>query len=735
MERIELKSVELHIGDSAPLACSLPFSLVAARTAKEQAVHPFVGRQLIRTNEYAAAGCTLYATFSVQKAWQSARLALELRDVQGICRVTVNDTPLGTVGGLYDAPELDVGGAVHSGENTLCLTFEAPGVYKIGNTEVKDIAVRQISLCVYAIPSIIWVETHSRKTDIGFAQHVKAHVHGADKGTKVVATLTSDSGKMYYAGLTQGEGDVVVSDPIPWHVGTSRAPLYRLSVTLYHDDSVVDEYTQTIGLCDIRIEGESSHGRRDFRLMVNGERVFMKGCTVRRPSLFLTGGEPSAEERIARQLSELGFNTAIVPEDEPFPSEHLLSLFDGYGILVWKKLPSLPTEDDARGRFFESLRRLLLGCASHPSFAMVTAAGDASDGTLRELVREVSPSLFFMNCTETERANHTAVLWDTTEFCEGVQMEGLPVCIPPPAFMPTSSLYRFAEEDARLYGRTVEQHALGVHVPTMLLAAEEYPFPHGTEAAVYVTQRHSADVAARAAEAARRNAPNGDGILLGTLNELYPSVTSALTDAFGERRLSYYGVRHALTPTLLSAVRSGYRVSFHVHNDRPTPYVGRLVYRLCDRYNACISEGTYDVTVSAREACEVASTELSTLVFGHEADYYLYAYLYDGRTVASSVTCLFTEPRYFRYAPQAISTEVRGEGQRFEVILRAAAFMHGVFVSFGTLAVTAKDNLLDITSDMPVRIEVETEEPCTVEQLSAALTVMSVNAIDGTKYV
>lgn len=731
MERIELNTLELLIGENAPTACSLPFSLVAAVTAREQAVHPFIGRQLLRANEYAAGGCTLRTVFSVCDAWRSARLLLTLEDVLGSCRVAVNGESVGTVGGLYDAPALDVSDAVHSGENELCLFFDAPGVYMLGNTEVKDIAVRRVSLCVYTVPSIVRVETYSHRTDTSFAQHVKTYVHGADKSTKVVATLTSESGKMYYAGLTRGEGDVVVPDPTPWCVGGERASLYRLSVTLYHDDTVVDEYTQSVGLTDIRIEGESAHGRRDFRLSVNGERTFIKGCTVRRPSLFLSEGDAAAEEHLVQQLSSLGFHAAIVSEEEPFPTEQMLSLFDRYGMIVWKRLPCPPTEEALRVRFLEGVRQHLQRCVRHPSFAIVTAAGDASDSTLRDLVGVVSAKLFFMNCTETERSNHTAVLWDTTQFCEGVQLEGLSVCVPPPAFPSMTSLQRFAGEDGNLYGRTVEQHALGVHVPSMLLSAEEYPFPNGTAAAVYVTQRHSADVVASAVAAARRRVPNADGILLGSLNELYPSVTSALTDGYGERRLSYYAAKHALTPVLLTAAPSGYRVSFHVHNDRATPYTGRLLYRLLDRFNTCIAEDAYDITVAPREACEVASTELSTLVFGHETEYYLHACLDDGRAVASSATCLFTEPKYFRYAPQAIRTELRGEGRHFELRLCAEAFMQGVFVSFGTLACTVSDNLLDMTSDMPVRITVETEQNCTVEELSAALTVMSVNALDG----
>lgn len=735
MERIELRELILTCGEAPPIACKTPCSLQGVLAEAGVIAHPFVGTSLLAANERCAGGCTLRTAFTVREEHVGAQLWLCLSDVVGSARVSVNGATVFTVSSPYRLPQADISALCHVGENELCLAFDAPGERSLSEQAsspcVKDVSVGRIELCVRRTPSILYVSTDTRFSEDGTATlHVSTELFGAGESDKVVATLTSPGGSMYYAGLAHGEGDLHIADPAVFRVGTADTPLYRLSVTLYRDDTPVDEQTLTVALSDLRITGEASHGRRDMTFTVGGEPTFIKSCTYRRPSLYPSVTDTAAEETAVRALVELGFNMVRIPADEPFPSEHLLSLLDRHGILVWKRLPSLPTEPEARATFLADTREHLRRVGSHPCLAVVSAPPEEDNRLLVDTVHKVSGRLCFMTCTETARPNDTAVLWDTTEHTEGVQIESFPICTPPPSVPSPAAIARFAGEDSNLYGRTVEHHALGVDVPALLQrAAASYPFPHGGEEAAYVTERYRLDVASAAIAAARGASPIADGIHIGELADLYPSVGRGMIDAYGQRCPLYYGVRRSLSPVALFIKRTDYRVHFLVHNDRPTPYVGRLVYTLCDRDNRAISSGAFDVTVEPYALDSTLSTELSTLVFGHEDEYYLHASLDDGRVITPPCVCLFTAPKYFAYAKQDVRADIRGQGCSFEVLLRASSFVHGAYLSFGTLPVRLHDNLVDLTGDMPVRIALETQTPTTAEALSASLSVISLNRI------
>ena len=737
MQRYRLQDFTLCRGEEAPIACRVPCSAQGVLTRAGVLADPFFGHQLDAATEAVASGCRFVCTVHPTAEWLTgAPVRLTLRDVREACEVLVNGHAVGRLSRTYEIGTYDIAPLLHEGDNELCLSFAPRSTggemyYLNDGTHLPatfDPAIGFAEIEVLSGPSITHVTARPVLRDGHGHVHIQAELFGVRGKAKVVATLTARDGKMYYAGLPGGEGELYVADPSLWHMGDdSEKHVYRLSLTLYRDDEPADEYTTSLGFADLQVEGVAAHGRKDMLVSLNGERVLLKGCRYTVPALYPSETDAEKEEAWVRLMIDAGFNLLCVPSNSPFPSESLLDACDRFGVAVWRELPPAPTDAQAQAVFLDAMRRQIRRMSAHVCLLFVTASTPCISGELLSILHEEAPTVHGFACGEAARSLTCAVLTDVTD---GAELDGILVCHPPHALPTFASICDFAGEDANLYGRTVEYHTQGTDVPSVFLqAAERYAFPACREAAVYVTDRMLMDAVVTHNEKARCAYPATSGILLPDLFDLVPTASSAPVDAYGRRRAAFYGVRRALSPVLLVPERSGYRITFRVHNDRKTPYVGTLQYRIADRNNHVILSAEVPAHIDAHSVATVETADFSTRVFRHESEYYLSAWLDDGRAITSHTVCLFTEPKHFSYAPPCIRTEVTGSGGDFEIRLHASVFVHGAYLSFGDIAATTDGNLVDLTADIPVKLRVRTPRGVTADDLSHALRIVSVNHI------
>ncbi len=734
MQRYSLREMTVLRGDAPALNGCVPCSLQGILIQSADVSDPFIGRGLDAATEAASGGCHFLFALRPKREWlTSASVMLVLRDVHEVCDVLVNGQPMGRLCHVYDEGRYEIASLLHEGENEIRLIFPPRG--KLDADYLHDGTVLPVTfdpsvgfaeILVAKGPSFTDVKAISTWRDGHGYVHIKAGLADVGGTAKVVAVLTASDGKMYYAGLPDGEGDLYVADPILWRAGdAANAYMYRLSLTLYTEDEPVDVYTLSLAFADRYVEEHTSRGEKDLRFFLNGNPLLLKGCRYFAASLYPSEKDTEQEEHWVRLAVSLGCNMLRIPSNCPPPSDTLLHICDTLGVFLWWDLPPMPYGE--KETYITTMRRHARRLHAHPCLLTVTFPTEEVKESLSDIWAEEAPAVYTFACTETRRNEEIAVLTDLSDM---TQIGRMTVACPPAALPAYVSVCRMIGADDNLYGKTMAYHAKRADVPSILYhASKQYPFPCSQAAAVYAADCALADALYGYITNERLAEEAPSGLFLPALFDLYPWTSDALIDGFGQRRAAFYAVRQALTPVLLFMKRQGYRVTFRGHNDRNVPYEGMLHYTLADRQNRILQSSETPVRIEPHGVADIKTEDFSTRVFRHESEYYLSAWLDDGRVIASHSVCLFTEPKYFAYALPDITTEVTGQGGNFEVRLRSKTFVHGVCVSFQTTGAVAQDNLADLTADLPVKLRVKAPSGVTAEQLINDMHIISVNHI------
>ena len=73
-----------------------------------------------------------------------------------------------------------------------------------------------------------------------------------------------------------------INKPELWDIYTKvqKPALYKISLDLLKNDEIIDSKTFNYGLKDIRFEEEEVDSYKKFGIVLNGEKVFVKGVTL-----------------------------------------------------------------------------------------------------------------------------------------------------------------------------------------------------------------------------------------------------------------------------------------------------------------------------------------------------------------------------------------------------------------------------------------------------------------------
>jgi len=199
-----------------------------------------------------------------------------------------------------------------------------------------------------------------------------------------------------------GEEPLAVVVPVPRLWSADDPHLYRLTIRLERDGTVIDEETHRIGIRTIEVD--AAHGLR-----VNGHVVKLRGGCIHDDSGVLGAASfLAARRRQARILKAVGFN-AIRSAHQPL-SREMLQAADEVGLYVMDELTDVwdspKTQFDGSRNFADTWRAdadAMVGKAvNHPSVIMYSIGneigetaietGIARSAELSEYIRSLDPS-------------------------------------------------------------------------------------------------------------------------------------------------------------------------------------------------------------------------------------------------------------------------------------------------------------------------------------------------------
>ncbi len=325
-------------------------------------------------------------TFMVPDTLKGKRIFLRFEGVGSVATIYINGKYLTEHKGAYAAFAFEISHVVHYGaENTIIVrASNAPrkdvipvnnflfpcygGIYR----PVSMIITDQINITVtdYASPGIYIAQRQvsAEKADLV----IKAKLENKERTAKKITLQTvirDPSGKQVAQtkkmleispqGMTVATQSLTIKRPHLWN-GIKDPFLYSLTTSLVRDGQKIDAVTQPLGLRKIEL-------RAGEGLFLNGKKYNMYGVTRHQDRQgYGSALSPEQEREDMDLIREIGATTIRLAHYQQ--SEHIYSLADSMGFLVWAEIPFVNTytgeeAENAKQQMTELVRQNF----NHPS--------------------------------------------------------------------------------------------------------------------------------------------------------------------------------------------------------------------------------------------------------------------------------------------------------------------------------------------------------------------------------
>ncbi|MBO3758132.1 glycoside hydrolase family 2 protein [Ciceribacter sp. L1K22] len=206
--------------------------------------------------------------------------------------------------------------------------------------------------------------------------HLSASFQLATAASSIRLTCNGHSSVLSSNDGTHFSGCLVIPDIEPWWPHTHGRP------ALYDVQLTIDGQTHGLGLVGFRtVAVEHGSDGRDFRLVVNGERIFCRGAVWTTADLLNLSGSAETYAPWLMQAAEAGMNMIRIGGTMTYESADFFRLCDRLGILVWQDFMfanfDYPVGEEG---FADQIRReietLLLPIQGSPSLAVLCGGSE-----------------------------------------------------------------------------------------------------------------------------------------------------------------------------------------------------------------------------------------------------------------------------------------------------------------------------------------------------------------------
>lgn len=727
MVKLEIKSFSMDYEKHAGLSCTAPCSLYSVLLEHGIIDDPAKCEDISLFAKMPKSECVFTSKFEVtQHVLAMKSVILRFSGLDTVCRIELNGKELASTDSMHLVYNFEAKTKLKVGINELKLTFtpveesiEMRKAYFSFGTECSprfmDMGIfRKVELIAFNHKIITDVAVKQTHSDSAVKLDFKLKTYGYDEMSRAVATLTSPAGNSYFCGFVGGEGSITITDPnLWWPNGVGMQNLYKLHVNLYSDIEIEDTYEANIGLRTVSVKNENGNPR----LLVNGTPVFVMGGEYMSEDIILPRLSESRTRELLEKAARSNFNSILIHGSGYYPENYFYSACDELGLLVFIELPieDVITVDSPEVK--EKLKREIVENMSaidhHPSLSVIIGNERvnnlfSSEEEKNELAKEFSDSLgnnVFDSAGECNsyftRVGHTS--------------------------LPTyESITKFAAPKVRNIGSPFfECHGADKDtVSEMLLKSlDNYPYPNGMNELSYIMGLSSAELSRRDVDNVRRSKEKAFGILMQNMNDTWPAISPSAVDYYRAEKPLHYYERDFFAPVKICAVANGKRIKFTVTNDMRVDYVGVFSYQIMNNKNQAVFRDSFPIRARASSNLEVHNADVSSVVAGHENEYYILYSVSNKCNEPSKGILLFTNIKKFNLLKPNLKTEINGNGFEYTITVSSDVLTLGVELSFLGEEVYLDKNYFDITGAAPIRINLTSKRITTIEKLKRLLKV------------
>lgn len=749
MIRKEIKSFILSADGYSQISCQAPttlYSVLIENGYIKSAVENIDGELVPAC---VPASCTFVAKIDFSEAEaKKARIYLRLKRIMARYEVVFNGRSYGIVNNANSGSDFDVTDKIREGENVLEIrcteSFSRRNYVKAdGNVfegfvtapKVPDIGILEIpEILLSDSPMISDVKTEQLFESEKVNLLVKTKTLGTADDMRVVASLVSPSGKIYFGGAC--ESGVMISIPDPelwWPNGYGSPMLYKLSVTLYVGGEPRDTYESKIGLRKL----EFINDENDVPwLHVNGKRIFPRGAAYLASKTILTDVTDDYLEKSVKLAVSMNFNTLSVFDEGVCLPESFYDFCDRYGIMVWQSLSIPYVAPPAAGVFasglYDAIDDTVAQLSEHASVAVAFLAvtesnlgvmrlfPDAVDEFRSVCLKIISPILDKITNYLFE-VDFGKMLSFDERYIPVLNNDSLYTASIPSEF----TLREFLDdEEYNLLSKTAEAHTAGRGRCQDMLSKtfDEMRFPNGMSELVYSTQVAAAYAASKSIRRARCEELRARSAIFRQFNDGAYLISPAIVDHSFRAKAACYKISKAYAQTISSVLVDKKEINVYVRNDSKKNYDGKLLVALYDTNNKCWFETTKLVSVPPASSSLVVEEDLAKYLDAPES-YYLIYELFTENRITDSGTERFVPLKHFKFRDPKIKAEISGMGRSFTVKLTAASYVAAAEISFDGVEAVFDDNYVDIINTAPTVINFKVDSAISPEELQSRIVI------------
>ncbi|WP_309380906.1 beta-mannosidase [Cerasicoccus frondis] len=578
---------------------------------------------------------------------------------------------------------------------------------------------------------------------------------------------------------------VIVTKPELWQPnGHGEQPLYDLTVELWQKGELIDQRTQKIALCEIKLVQEADEWGESFKFVVNGKEIFGKGANWIPAHSFVNEGEALFDDLLDSAV-DAHMNMIRVWGGGVYELESFYEACLKRGLMVWQDFmfactpyPGDPAfckqvraEAEYQVRRLRNYANIALWCGNNEIVQLHrdTLLSDKKEARAYTKIfleilpkalekflpgadyihtSEINPHDVFGNTTNQDSGDaHFWGVWHDRQhfsayeeqqhrFFSEFGMQAFP-------HMETAATFTKSQN---IFSPEMNNHQKngGGNQIIFHYIAELYRFPKDYQATVYLSQIMQAFTLRYGIEHMRRNSPRTMGAVYWQLNDCWPVASWSSIDFGGRWKALHYAAKRFFAPALVSVKWLGREkvhgstnyvvehvdaVEIYTVFDGPQASSGELTWQVWSvSQNKVILEETKPVKLNYGKAVRRKKLDLSSEIAEHGFEDLIIRTRLTAEGYADSVntTCL-TGPKRLDFDAPKIKTKVqKSTDGAYEITLSSDRIAYQVYLNLtNAIPHRLSDNFFDLFPGETKTVTLRPLQPMNIGEVRQALTTYS----------
>lgn len=566
---------------------------------------------------------------------------------------------------------------------------------------------------------------------------------------------------------------VAINNPEFWttYEKCDKPSLYNIKIELFKDEELIDNKKLTFGLRTLVLEREKDDFGKSFNIVLNGEKVFVKGVTLMPMDSMSSLFNKKKAEVYLDSIMKANINLIRVFAGGGYLPSEFYQMCDERGILVWQDMPFVGFEYPFDSKEFlqnieKETRQNVLKLHTHPSCIMLCgnyglehrasrwygktnkkkAIFEVFYKKIPDIISNICSHILYLQSSPVsskfcERVNSdkagTASLWyvwggmrsmqkiakHTPRFCAEFGMPSMPN---------SATLTEFITKKSSIYDIEYEkrQKYRDGNNKMLYYISSRFRVPRSTEDLVYYSQLTQLEYYTEMVEHLRRNMEKCSGVITCSLNDCWAGIDCSMIDYLGNYKAVYYKAKRIFAPLLLSLKYKNGMVKINTSVDSNIAFNGNLEYFVETFNGEKIMQGKQAVEVKPYQNTLLANVPVKDSVNGKEREVVFVAKLFDdnGNLIAQEDILLAQNKIAMLPDPMLVQNISVKKGIA-KITIQAKKFARYVEISIKGLKTLYSDNYFDMLAGETKEVTVAVGN-LSEEEIMSKIVIKSVANID-----